>query len=200
VVEAFIRFTREISVIVARTVSDEIRCFEVFENEHARHILDVTTAPADLPVQIGESAVALATQIARRIGLAGVLCVEMFVTAEGRIIVNELAPRPHNSGHVTFDAAVTSQFEQQLRAVCGLPLGDPTLLRPAAMANLLGELWSRGQPAWELALTDPRIKLHLYGKRQAKPGRKMGHLTATGVTAAEARSAVIAARERLEPR
>ena len=122
------------------------------------------------------------------------------VNHDGSIIVNELAPRPHNSGHVTFDAAVTSQFEQQLRAVCGLPLGDPTILKPAAMANLLGDLWQYVEPDWAAALADPRVKLHLYGKRNAKPGRKMGHLTALADTVDAARKIVITARQMLEPR
>jgi 5-(carboxyamino)imidazole ribonucleotide synthase len=200
VVEQFVHFAREVSVIVARTRNDEVRCFEVFENQHRNHILDITTVNkpgASAPDRIARSAKELATQIARAIDLVGLLCVEMFVTQDNSLIVNELAPRPHNSGHVTFDAAVTSQFEQQLRAVCGLPLGDPSIIQPAAMANLLGDLWQHGEPNWPVALRDPRIKLHLYGKKDAKPGRKMGHLTALAESVAEARQAVIAAREAL---
>jgi 5-(carboxyamino)imidazole ribonucleotide synthase len=199
VVERFVRFEKELSVIVARGVSGETRCFEVFENEHANHILDFTTAPARVPAATARAAVELATQVARALGVVGLLTVEMFLDPDAGLLVNELAPRPHNSGHVTFDAAVTSQFEQQLRAVCGLPLGDPSLLRPSAMANLLGDLWRDGrEPNWPAALTDPRVKLHLYGKQSAKPGRKMGHLTATADTPGEARQIVAAARQRLD--
>lgn len=201
VVEKFIRFEREVSIIVARGANDEVRCFEMFENAHRNHILDVTTVNkpgASAPDhRLARSAKELATQIARAINLVGLLCVEMFVESDGSLIVNELAPRPHNSGHVTFDAAVTSQFEQQLRAVCGLPLGDPTILQPAAMANLLGDLWQQGEPNWAAALADPRIKLHLYGKRDAKPGRKMGHLTALADTVEQARQLVLDARRSL---
>jgi 5-(carboxyamino)imidazole ribonucleotide synthase len=149
--------------------------------------------------KLRDRAVDLATQIAAKIELVGLLCVEMFVVGRDDIIVNELAPRPHNSGHVTFDACATSQFEQQLRAVCDLPLGDTTCLRPAAMANLLGDLWDSGDPQWDRALSDPRVKLHLYGKTDAKPGRKMGHLTAMAETADEARDVVLAARAALNP-
>ncbi len=205
VLERFIRFDREISVIVARTAAGQTLCYDVFENEHKNHILDITTivdsqnpteghpwASKDLLRRARE----LAISIASRIDLTGLLCVEMFVVG-GEVIVNELAPRPHNSGHVTFDACVTSQFEQQLRAVCDLPLGDVTCTRPVAMANLLGDLWADGEPNWAAALQDPRVKLHLYGKTDAKPGRKMGHLTALADSAADARRRVIAARNAL---
>lgn len=199
VVEKFVRFEKELSVIVARTRRDEVRAFDVFENDHRNHILDVTVAPAQVAPAVAKAAIELGTAIARRLDVVGLLTVEMFLLPGGTLLVNELAPRPHNSGHVTFDAAATSQFEQQLRAVCGLPLGDPALLSPAAaMANLLGDLWRDGvEPDWAAALGDPRVKLHLYGKRDAKPGRKMGHLTAAGATAEQARSAVLAARQRV---
>lgn len=199
VVERFVRFQFEMSVIVARTCNDDVKCFDPFINEHRNHILDVTTTftSVDHPTRLASSARELAVQIARSIGLVGLLCVELFVEPDGSLVVNELAPRPHNSGHVTFDAAVTSQFEQQLRAVCGLTLGDPTNLRPAAMANLLGDLWQPGEPDWAAALRDPAVKLHLYGKRDPKPGRKMGHLTAMADTPASAREIVLAARGRL---
>ncbi len=121
----------------------------------------------------------------------------MFLTREGRLLINELAPRPHNSGHWTFDAALTSQFEQQVRTVCGLPLGSTEMLRPAAMANILGDLWNDGEPHWKHALELPEVKLHLYGKAEPRPGRKMGHLTAMAATAAAAREKVIEARRRL---
>lgn len=208
VLEGFVRFDRECSVIVARTAAGQTMCYDAFDNEHKNHILDITTVidsknpsashPWASPKLVAR-AKELAVQIANKIELVGLLCVEMFVVGED-VIVNELAPRPHNSGHVTFDACVTSQFEQQLRAVCSLPLGDVTCLRPVAMANLLGDLWQGGEPNWNAALSDPRVKLHLYGKTEAKPGRKMGHLTALADTANEARQIAIAAREALRTR
>jgi 5-(carboxyamino)imidazole ribonucleotide synthase len=127
----------------------------------------------------------------------GILCIEFFVARDGSLLVNELAPRPHNSGHLTFDACRTSQFEQQLRAICALPLGSPELLQPAAMANLLGDVWKRGEPNWAAALAFPDVKLHLYGKSTPRPGRKMGHLTALAASPAEAKAQVLAAREAL---
>jgi len=126
-----------------------------------------------------------------------VLCVEFFLNGDGTLVINELAPRPHNSGHLTFDACVTSQFEQQLRAICGLPLGSTELLRPAAMANLLGDLWQPRTPDWAAACKHPDVKLHLYGKLSARAGRKMGHLTALGTTRADALQKVLQAREAL---
>jgi 5-(carboxyamino)imidazole ribonucleotide synthase len=130
--------------------------------------------------------------------VVGVLCVEFFLTATGDLLINEIAPRPHNSGHLTIEGCVTSQFEQQLRAVCGLPLGDTSTIRPVAMANLLGDLWRKGEPDWTAVLQDARVKLHLYGKKEARPGRKMGHLTALGENVQEAEKRVREARERLK--
>jgi len=135
--------------------------------------------------------------VLEKLDVAGVLCVEFFVTAGGRLLINELAPRPHNSGHFTVDASVSSQFEQQLRAACGLPLGSVEQLRPAAMANLMGDLWDLGEPNWPAALALPGVKLHLYGKMSARPGRKMGHLTAMAPTVESAAEIVLAARESL---
>ncbi len=192
--EKFITFEREISVMVARGVDGAIVTWPVFENEHANHILDVTYCPARIPETTAIKARSLAVQIAQALELVGVLAVEMFLQSDGRIIVNELAPRPHNSGHLTFDACLTSQFEQQVRAVCGLPLGATDLLRPAAMANLLGDVWSQGEPNWAALLSDPTVKLHLYGKATAKPGRKMGHLTALADTADAAATRARSAR------
>ena len=132
-----------------------------------------------------------------QLGVVGVLCVEFFLTKQGKLLINELAPRPHNSGHLTFDACVTSQFEQQLRAVCGIPLGSAELLLPAAMANLLGDLWKSGEPDWQAACAFPAAKLHLYGKLTPRPGRKMGHITALAATSEEAETIVRSAREKL---
>jgi len=197
VLEAFVPFSCELSVIVARSRLGEVVPFEVVENRHSRHILDVSLAPARIPPKTRAAALELASAIAEKLGLVGVLGVELFHLPNGEILVNELAPRPHNSGHYTFDACMTSQFEQQLRAVCGLPLGDPTLLRPAAMANLLGDLWQNGEPLWEKAAAFPDVKIHLYGKTEARPGRKMGHLVAMAETAEIAAERVLAARSAL---
>lgn len=197
VLEAFVPFSCELSVIVARSRSGEVLPFEVVENRHSRHILDVSLAPAGVPERTRKAALELGCAIAEKLGLVGVLGVELFHLPNGELVVNELAPRPHNSGHYTFDACMTSQFEQQLRAVCGLPLGDPTLLRPAAMANLLGDLWENGEPQWERALAFPDVKLHLYGKTEARVGRKMGHLVAMAETAEKAVARVLAARDAL---
>ena len=133
----------------------------------------------------------------KQLEVTGVLCVEFFLTRDGKLLINELAPRPHNSGHLTIDACITSQFEQQLRSVCGLPLGSTQMLRPAAMANLLGDIWKAGEPDWAAACSMPEVKLHLYGKVEPRPGRKMGHLTATASSAVEAEQLVRAARTSL---
>ena len=197
VLEAFIDFEREVSIVAARGADGAVAHYGVIENRHHRHILDVSTAPADVPPAVAAEAEAIVRAVLESLDVVGLLCVEMFLTREGRLLINELAPRPHNSGHLTFDAAVTSQFEQQLRAVCGLPLGSTELVRPAAMANLLGDLWSDGEPRWDAACAFPDVKLHLYGKSSARPGRKMGHLTALAATAADAERLVLAAREAL---
>jgi 5-(carboxyamino)imidazole ribonucleotide synthase len=196
VLEAFVPFTQEVSVICARAADGTIVSFGPVENVHERHILDVTTVPANLSATTARQALELGRAVTEALGVVGLLAVEMFVVGD-QLLVNELAPRPHNSGHFSVDACVTSQFEQQLRAVCGLPLGDVTLHRPAAMANLLGDVWAEGEPNWAAALALPDIKLHLYGKRAARPGRKMGHLTALADTAAQARARVLAARAAL---
>ena len=160
-------------------------------------ILDLTTVPAAIPPPLAKKAAEITRTILEELQYVGVLCVEFFVSTEGELLVNELAPRPHNSGHLTFDAAITSQFEQQVRAICGLPLGSTAIPRPAAMANLLGDLWEDGEPNWAAACRFPEVKLHLYGKTEPRPGRKMGHLTATGKTVDEAQDRVLAARDAL---
>jgi 5-(carboxyamino)imidazole ribonucleotide synthase len=186
VLEAFVDFERELSVVAARGVDGRVAHYGVIENAHARHILDVSVAPARIPPQVERDALAIARATLEALDVVGVLCVELFLTRDGRVLVNELAPRTHNSGHLTIDACATSQFEQQLRAVCGLPLGSAELLRPVAMANLLGDLWAGGAPRWERACAIPGVALHLYGKKQPRPGRKMGHLTLTAASAAGA--------------
>ena len=177
VLEAFVAFEKEVSVVCARDQKGSFVHYGVIENEHADHILDVSFAPAIVSARTLNEAVDIARNIADTIGYVGTLCVEFFLTTDEELLVNELAPRPHNSGHLTFDACVTSQFEQQLRSVCGLPLGSTEFYRPAAMANLLGDLWQNGEPDWAAALCDPNVKLHLYGKMEPRKGRKMGHLT-----------------------
>lgn len=197
ILEGFIDFACELSVVAARGIDGTCVDWGVIENVHAKHVLDVSVAPAGVPPEISAEAVRIAHGVLEALDVVGVLCVEFFCTREGKLLVNELAPRPHNSGHLTFDACVTSQFEQQLRAVCGLPLGSTELLRPAAMANLLGDLWEHGEPDWAAACAIPEVKVHLYGKLQPKPGRKMGHLTALGDMAEAAARLVIEARSRL---
>lgn len=197
IVEQFVDLQSEISVIAARGLDGEIAEYPAFENRHRHHILDVTTCPAAIPEPIAARAREIARAILEELKYVGLLCVEFFVTTEGELLVNELAPRPHNSGHLTFDASITSQFEQQVRAICGLPLGSTELLRPAAMANLLGDLWLEGEPNWAAACRFPDVKLHLYGKTEPRPGRKMGHLTAMARTVAEAQDRAVAARDAL---
>jgi len=200
VLEAWIDFEKEVSVIAARGVDGNIVDYGVVENDHKNHILDLTIAPGRVTEAQSKRAREIAHAVMEKLDVVGVLCVEFFVARDGELLINELAPRPHNSGHFSFDACVTSQFEQQLRASCGLPLGSTELLRPAAMANLMGDLWDRGEPNWAGALAMPGVKLHLYGKTSARPGRKMGHLTAMGSTAEEAAATALAAREALVDR
>lgn len=196
ILEQFVALEREISVIAART-EQEYAAYKPVENRHRNHILDLTLAPAELPAVLEAEAQAVTLQIMQALDMRGLLCVEFFITQDGALRVNELAPRPHNSGHYTIEAAICSQFEQQLRAVCGLPLGNPGLLRAAAMINLLGDLWTSGEPDWAACLAQDPVYLHLYGKAQARPGRKMGHITALGNTAAEAAQRAIQARQAL---
>ncbi|ACA60463.1 5-(carboxyamino)imidazole ribonucleotide synthase [Candidatus Desulforudis audaxviator] len=176
VLETLVPFKMEIAVILARGVQGETRVYPVAENVHVRHILHTTRVPAAVSERTSREAKRMACDIAELLGHVGVMAVEMFVLGGESVLVNEIAPRTHNSGHYTFGACVTSQFEQHLRAVCGLPLGDPALLSPAVMVNLLGELWVEGTPCWETVLSRPNARLHLYGKREAKVGRKMGHV------------------------
>ncbi|MCB9010158.1 MAG: 5-(carboxyamino)imidazole ribonucleotide synthase, partial [Ardenticatenaceae bacterium] len=215
ILEGWVDFEREVSMVAARDVNGRIAHYNLIENSHANHILDVSLAPANVPPQVLAQAEAMVQTVLTALDVVGVLCVEFFLTpsswnGEGsQLLLNEIAPRPHNSGHLTIEACVTSQFEQQLRTVCGLPVGDTTYLRPAAMANLLGDLWEKSQrrgaeaqrkkrernlresaksadkssPDWTAVLTDPHLKLHLYGKETARPGRKMGHLTALASSA-----------------
>ncbi|MHB1560086.1 MAG: 5-(carboxyamino)imidazole ribonucleotide synthase [Isosphaeraceae bacterium] len=199
VAEAWVDFAAEVSVIVARGADGLAACYPVGLNRHHRHILDSTVMPAPVGPAVGQEAHDLALGVAQALGTVGVLCVEFFLAADGRLLVNEIAPRPHNSGHLTIEAAVASQFEQQVRALCGLPLGDTGLARPAAMVNLLGDVWveAGGQPRWDAALrADPGVSLHLYGKQTPFPGRKMGHLTVLDPDPQAALHRALAARRR----
>jgi 5-(carboxyamino)imidazole ribonucleotide synthase len=186
VLEQFVRFEKEISVIVGRGVDGRMVAYPVCENVHRNRMLDITMVPAAIPPEVDSEARTLAAGIAERLELVGLLAVEMFLLPDGKLLVNELAPRPHNSGHFSFDASVTSQFEQQLRAVCGLPLGSTESFRPSAMVNLFGDFWAHGEPDWAAAAAMADVKIHLYGKSDPRPGRKMGHLVAFGGTAEEA--------------
>lgn len=198
VAEAFVRFDREVSVIVARTPSGRTETYPLFENTHVDHVLDTTVIPATVAPPVADRAREIAIRAAETLDVVGLLCVEMFVTGDD-LKINEVAPRPHNSGHLTIEACHTSQFEQHVRAVCDLPLGSTApLTGGAAMANLMGQLWSEGgePPDWAAALETPGVRLHLYGKRDAKRGRKMGHLTATAGRPEEAVERVHRARRR----
>jgi 5-(carboxyamino)imidazole ribonucleotide synthase len=197
ILEAFVDFACEVSVVAARGLDGAFAHYGVIENAHRHRILDVSVAPAAVSPRIAMEAVEVTHSILETLDVVGVLCVEFFLTRDGKLLINELAPRPHNSGHLTFDACVTSQFEQQLRAVCGLPLGSTEQHRPAAMANLLGDLWQHSEPNWAAACAFPEVKLHLYGKLTPRPGRKMGHLTALATTAEAAAQMVRASRSAL---
>lgn len=173
ILEGFVTFDCEISVITARSATGAVKAFPVVMNEHRNHILYKTHAPADLPGATAKAAEEIADKAIEALDLTGLLAVEMFACPDGSVLVNEVAPRPHNSGHWSIDACMTSQFQQLVRAVCGLPLGSTEILRPAEMTNLLGDEID----AWEAFLAEPNAQLHLYGKTEAKPGRKMGHVT-----------------------
>ena len=194
VLEAWVGFDCEISVVAARGLDGETTAFAPSRNGHAHHILDVSSVPSGLPEGVLATAVETTRSILTALDVVGVACVEYFVTRSGEVLVNEIAPRTHNSGHLTIEACETSQFAQQVRAVCGLPLGSTRQLAPAAMANLLGDCWARGEPDWAAALGVPGVSLHLYGKSEPRPGRKMGHLTALAATAEEAIARVTRAR------
>ena len=198
ILEGFVQFEREVSVVAARGVDGSFVHYGPIENAHKGGILDVSACPSpSVSAKTVAEAVEVTRAICEMLDVVGVLCVELFVTADGSLIVNEMAPRPHNSGHLTIEAHATSQFEQQVRAICGLPLGSTELLRPAAMANLLGDLWEPKTPNWPAALALPNVSLHLYGKAEAHPGRKMGHLTALADTPQAASELVRAARSAL---
>ncbi len=180
----------EVSVVLARGSDGTVRCFPVGENQHKGGILDLTIVPARVTPAIAATAVDMATRLATTLGYVGTLGVEMFVLQGGQVLINEIAPRPHNSGHYTQDATICSQFDQQVRAMCGLPLGDPSLMSPVAMLNVMGDMWAAGTPDWAAVMAHDGARLHLYGKREARPARKMGHIN---VLAGDASTAVAAA-------
>jgi len=199
VLEKHVMLACEVSVVAARGADGATRSFPVAENSHRNGILDVSIVPARVERALAQRAEDQAQAVATRLGYCGVLAVEFFVTTEGELLVNEIAPRPHNSGHYTIDACVTSQFEQQVRTLCGLPLGETHLIAPAVMVNLLGDVWHGGEPAWDAVFSCPEAKLHLYGKHEARPGRKMGHYTVLGRDVDAALSQALAVRARLSP-
>ena len=186
VLERRLDLEREVSVVLARGSDGTVAPFPVGENVHVRGILHTTVVPAAVSPELAAQARDTAVAVADRLDYVGVLGVELFIAEGGRIFVNELAPRPHNSGHYTMDACAVDQFEQQVRCLAGLPLGDPRLLSPVCMINLLGDLWAGGEPKWAAALAIPGVRLHLYGKKEARPGRKMGHLNCLATAPDEA--------------
>ena len=197
VLEQRLTLDYEVSVVLARDEHGHVRCFPTGENQHTNGILDVSIVPARTSACVRSDAEDVAARIAEKLGYIGTMGVEFFVS-RGRLIVNEMAPRPHNSGHYTIDACVTNQFEQQVRALCGLPLGEPRAHSAAVMVNLLGDLWYDGEhyrePDWAKLYAIPNLKLHLYGKHHARPGRKMGHFTVLGEDAAKVQETALAAR------
>ena len=197
ILEEFVAFEKEFSVVGVRGVDGKVACYAPIENLHKNHILDVSLSPGRLSPNAASEAIEITTSVLNELDVVGVLCVEFFLAAGDRLLINELAPRPHNSGHLTIDAHVTCQFEQQVRAICGLPLGSTEQLRPAAMVNLLGDVWENRVPNWAAAWSDSSVKLHLYGKREPRPGRKMGHLTVTAEAVEAALERMTTAKQRL---
>jgi len=176
VLEELVDLEHEVSVILARSIDGQISIYPVGENRHVNGILDTTMVPAAIDASLGEQAIDMATRLADSMDYCGVLAVEFFCTRQGALLINEIATRPHNSGHYTVDACATSQFEQQVRMMCGLPPGDTLMLSPVVMTNLLGDIWKDGEPQWQHVLNESQAHLHLYGKKTARPGRKMGHI------------------------
>ena len=200
VLEKLVALSLEVSVVVARGADGRSVAFPVAENQHVDGILDVSIVPARVTPELAREAEKRALGVAEQLQYVGVLAVEFFVLPDGKLIANEMAPRPHNSGHYTLDACVTSQFEQQARAMCGLPLGSTRLLSPVVMVNLLGDLWKSGEPRWQRVFDCSESRLHLYGKHEARPGRKMGHFTALGDTPDAALARALAIRAQLQPK
>ena len=197
ITERALDLKKEISVMVARAPSGEIKNFPSAENYHENQILAWSVIPSSISAELESEAQSIAVKLARDLQLEGLLAVEMFITNDGSLLVNELAPRPHNSYHASERACVTSQFEQAVRSICDLPLGDTEVVQPAAIANLLGDVWLKGDPRFDLALAIPGVRLHLYEEHQPRPGRKMGHLSAVGTTPEQAVARVLEAHQLL---
>ncbi|WP_397571545.1 5-(carboxyamino)imidazole ribonucleotide synthase [Schlesneria sp. T3-172] len=198
ILEKFIDFEGELSVVAARGLDGQFVSYGPIGNVHSNHILDISVCPLLVPGSVAADAIEITRAVLDRLNVVGVMCVEFFLTKNQQLLINETAPRPHNSGHLTIDAHVTCQFEQQVRAICGLPLGSGELRSPSAMANLLGDVWDSGEPNWTAALRHPNLKLHLYGKQDPRPGRKMGHLTVLAPTVHEAEQTAKQARAALK--
>ncbi|WP_028460472.1 5-(carboxyamino)imidazole ribonucleotide synthase [Nitrosomonas cryotolerans] len=199
VLERLMPLVCEISVIVARGVDDELRLFPVAENQHDHGILDISIIPARISRDIAQKAQEIAIRVAEKLNYRGVLCVEFFILENDQLLINEIAPRPHNSGHYTIDACITSQFEQQVRTLCGIPLGSTSMHSAAVMVNLLGDLWQKNEPNWKQVLQYSSTKLHLYGKREARPRRKMGHYTVLDTTTETALQQALKIKHSLNP-
>lgn len=201
IIESFVPFSKEVSVLCARGQDGEVVSYPIGENQHVQGILDMTLAPADVPPEIDQKARQMVESLTTKLNVVGLLVVELFLLADGSLLINETAPRPHNSGHYTLDVGYTSQFEQLIRALCGLPLGSTQLLSPAVMVNLLGDLWltTENKPPFDQILALPGVKLHLYGKKEARAGRKMGHFTVMAPTLMKALHTAKKARALLTP-
>jgi 5-(carboxyamino)imidazole ribonucleotide synthase len=199
ILEERIYVEKRLSVILARSIDGEIAVYPVVENRYRKGILDLSLAPADISTTTADSAIELACDLADELEYCGVLATEFLLTSDGELLINGITPRPHNSGHYTVDACVTSQFEQQVRMMCGLPPGDTQLLTSVVMTNLLGDLWNRGDPEWHAVFQEPQAKLHLYGKREARPGRKMGHINCLAEDTESALEIAASIRNQLMP-
>jgi 5-(carboxyamino)imidazole ribonucleotide synthase len=199
ILEERIYVEKRLSVILARSIDGEIAVYPVVENRYRKGILDLSLAPADISTTTADSAIELACDLADELEYCGVLATEFLLTSDGELLINSITPRPHNSGHYTVDACVTSQFEQQVRMMCGLPPGDTQLLTSVVMTNLLGDLWNRGDPEWHAVFQEPQAKLHLYGKREARPGRKMGHINCLAEDTESALEIAASIRNQLMP-
>ncbi|GAA4438571.1 5-(carboxyamino)imidazole ribonucleotide synthase [Bremerella cremea] len=197
ILEQMVPFEKEFSVVAARGLDGKVACYAPIENVHTNHILDVSVSPGRLSEKASREAIEITTEVLTKLDVVGVLCVEFFLAPGDTLLINEMAPRPHNSGHLTIDGHVTCQFEQQVRSICGLPLGSTLQMRPVAMVNLLGDVWAEGTPNWVAACEDPDVKLHLYGKHEPRKGRKMGHLAVTADTVDQAIEAARAAKAAL---
>jgi len=200
VLEKRVKLDTEVSVVLARDSAGKVQAIPTAENIHRNGILDISIVPARCNSELREKAQKLASQVAEKLGYVGTLGVEFFVS-DGKLLINEMAPRPHNSGHYTIDACVTNQFEQQVRALCGLPLGDPSQHSAAVMVNLLGDVWrgveNENEPEWDVLFAQPNLKLHLYGKHQARQGRKMGHFTVIGQNAEQVLKSAMMQRQQI---